>query len=55
MSQAVANLAMNAKAEAEKAIRVANDAQQAIAALAEQVRQLQEKVNGQNGPRNNNR
>jgi hypothetical protein len=54
MSQAVANIAMNAKQESERAIQLAKDAQQAVQALAAQVRQLEEKL-GQLGTRNNNR
>jgi uncharacterized membrane protein len=54
MSQAVANIAMNAKQESEKAMQLALDAQQAVASLAEKVRQLEEKL-GQRDTRNNNR
>jgi hypothetical protein len=54
MSQAVANIAMNAKKESEQAVQLAKDSQQAVAILAEKVRLLEEKL-GQLGTRNNNR
>ena len=54
MSQAVANLAIKAKEESEKALKLAQDTQSAMASLAEKVRILEEKI-GQSGTRNNNR